>query len=108
MDSVKILVLIVDVVFVKADVQLTQYAIRDHYNDHDCMQLLPCDHLETLGVQKISECVLQAMHAGTDMFIYEKKNDSCQLCLQTNMNSGIAEVHSSQFVYVKGMKIYVI
>ena len=72
------------------------------------MQLLPCGHLETLGVQRKSECVLQAMHAGTDRFIYEKKNDSCQLCQLTNMNSGIAEVHSPQFVYVKGMQIYVI
>ena len=108
MDPVNILILIVDVLFVEADVQLTQYGVRYDYSAKDCTQLLPCGSVETLEVQRKSECVLQALQNETDRFFYGEEDNSCLLCLQADMSDGIAEAHSSQLVYVKGLEIYVI
>ena len=94
--------------FVKADVQLTQYAVKDDYSAHDCTQLLPCGSMETLGVQGKSECALQALHKGTDMFSYEEEDKSCHLGLQDFAGGGVTEVPSCQLVFVKGLKICII
>ena len=59
-------------------------------------------------VQGRTECVLQALLVGVDMFIHEEENNSCHLCLSAYMGGGISEVHSSQFVHVKGLEIYII
>ena len=104
----KILVQLIDVVFVKAYVPLTHYTIRDDYSDHDCTQLPPCGPMVTLDVQGRTECVLQALLVGADIFIHREDDDSCLLCRQAYMGDGIAEVHSSKLVCVKGVEIFII
>ena len=91
-------------VFVEADVQFTQYTVGGEYSAYDCTQLLPCGPMETLEVQGKSECVLQALMNGTDIFVYREDDKSCLLCLQAYGGGGITEVHSSHLVYVEGLQ----
>ena len=98
------MILILEVFLVEADIQLTQYAARD-FSAHDCTQLLSCGPMQTLVVRRKSECVLQALQKGTDIFIYEEEDNSCLLCLQADMEGGIAEFNTSRLFYVKGLEI---
>ena len=58
--------------------------------------------MKTLEVQGKSEWALQAALKKADMFVYVEGNKSCHFCLEKNAGRGVAEVHSSQPVYVQG------
>ena len=103
MGPAEISVLFFFVLFVTADIQLTQYVVRHDYSIHNCSQLLRCGTWNILGLGRKSECAQQALQTGVDLFMYEIGNKSCHLCLQRSPSDGITEVPASQPVYVKGM-----
>ena len=96
--------LILIVSFVKADLQLTHYTIKDDYSAHNCTQLLPCGSMKTLKVHRKSECVLHTLQEEADMSIYEDSDESCLLCLQVFMAGGVEGVSSSRLVFVNGLE----
>ena len=95
---------IVHVVFitVNADVQLTQFHIRDDYSVHDCTQLLSCGNRKILENQRKSDCALQALQTGADIIMYDGSNKSCLLCQHTGDN--FTAVDASLLIYVKGLE----
>ena len=92
-------------IFGNAEIQLTEFVVKDKYSMHDCMQLLPCDHLQVLEAERKSECAHQALETGADIFIYEEGTKDCLLCQQTFPPDGFTAVHASLHVFVNGPEI---
>ena len=104
MDSAHSFLVSLVFIIVGAEVQLTQFHVRDDYSIHNCTQLLPCGHRKIMRSQRKSECVQQALQIGADIIIYDGGNMSCILCQQTFSGGNFTAVDASLLVFVKGLK----